>query len=144
MLDEGVLAQAIDGYVKAIANNLQISPQRVHQIIANDPYASFMRIHRALAVVAPDRAEQIAVSFNTTNDGLLMKRELPSIESIISNMALNQGKTVASALSQVDVAQKLQEAFTAQRNIADYIETLLRQTAPAAGYSRPRAVGEKQ
>ncbi len=144
LLDEGILAQAADGIVKPIALNLQISPQRVHQIIANDPYAQFMRVHRAMAVVAPERAEEMSVSFNTTHDGLMMKRELPPIESIISDMALNQGKNVAAALSQADVNEKLQEAFKAQRAIADYIESLLRNIPSSSNtseYPRPQAVG---
>ena len=143
MLDEGILAQAADGIVKPIALNLQISPQRVHQIIANDPYASYMRVHRAMAVVAPDRAEQMSVSFNTTHDGLMMKRELPSIESIISAMALNQGKAIAAELNHAGVNEKLEEAFKAQRAIADYIESLLREVSSSdtSEYPRPHVVG---
>jgi hypothetical protein len=146
MLDEGILAQVVDGIVKPLALHLQISPQRVHQIVANDPYASYMRVHRGLTVVAPDRAEQMSVSFNTTHDGLIMKRALPSPESIISNMALNQGKSLAAAVSSADLNEKLQEAFKAQRAISDYIESLLRQVTPSetTEYRRPVAVGEKK
>jgi hypothetical protein len=103
-----------------------------------------MRVHRAMAVVAPDRAEQMSVSFNTTHDGLMMKRELPSIEAIISDMAVNQGKSLAAAVSQVDLSEKLQEAFKAQRAIADYIESLLRQVPSSSTpteFPRPHVVG---
>ena len=131
LLDAGVLAIAIDGYVKNVALELQITPQRVHQLIANDPFASFMRIHRAVAKVAPERAEQVSVYFNATHDGLLMKRALPSAEQVLSNVALFNGKSLSAALSPADINVKLQEAFNAQRALADYIEILMRQMTEA-------------
>ena len=144
MLDEGVLAQVVDGIVKPLALQLQISPQRVHQIIANDPYDHYMRIHRGMAVVAPDRAEQMSVAFNTTHDGLLMRCELPSVESILSSMALDQGKNLAAAIGGADLNEKLQFAFKAQRALGIYIESLLRQAHPhASESSHLRAVGDK-
>ncbi len=145
MLDDGILAEAIDGVVKSIALHLQISPQRVHQIIAADPFSQYMRIHRALAIVAPDRAEQMAVAFNTTHDSLLMKRELPPLDSILSSVALSQGKSLAAAVGNADVHEQLSEAFKAQRALADLIETLLRQLSKGnqTDYKRPHAVGEK-
>lgn len=129
LLDEGVLAIALDGYIKPLSNQLQISPQRIHQIIANDPFAKYMKIHRGLAPIAPDRAEQMSVYFNSIHDGLLMKRALPSVEQILSDFALNSGKSLSAALSPADLSEKLQEAFKAQRALADYIQTLLKQMA---------------
>lgn len=145
MLDEGILAEAIDGHVKQIALKLQITPQRVHQIIANDPYASFMRVHRAMAEVAPERAQQMADAFNATHDGLMMHRALPTREEIISRMARAQGESLALAVDDSDIHKQLHAAFLAQRANADHIASLLEKLTPTQPKenSRPRAVGEK-
>lgn len=60
------------------------------------------------------------------------------------SLTLNQGKSLAAAVSQVELSEKLQEAFKAQRAIADYIELLLRQVPSSSNTSefpRPHAVG---
>ncbi|MBD0370305.1 MAG: hypothetical protein ICV60_05680 [Pyrinomonadaceae bacterium] len=132
LLDEGVLAAAVDGYIKPLSLQLQVSQQRIHQLIASDPFAKHMRLHRALVPVAPERAEQIAVYFNSVHDGLMMKRALPSVEKILSDVARTSGMSLATALSPAEVDEKLSEAFKAQRALNDYIQILMQQFRASA------------
>ena len=125
-LDEGVLALVADGCVKGIAFHLQISPQRVHQILANDPYAGYMRIHRALAAECPARAQQMADRFNRAHDelmGLKRKSETPAAEAL--GRATAEGVDVIKAeLSGLSVEERKRETVEQIRALWAYYDSL--------------------
>ena len=126
MLDEGFLAQVVDGCVKGIACHLQLSPQRIHQIIVNDPFAAYMRIHRALAARCPERAQQMADRFNEIHD-LLMANRQPTART--TSDALGQATTegvdvIKAELDHLPVEERKRETLEHIRALWAYYHAL--------------------
>ena len=140
MIDEGFLATVADGCVKGIACHLQISPQRVHQILANDPFAAYMRVHRALAANCPVRAQQMADRFNAAHAevmGLRCERGETSAEAL--GRATSEGVDVIKAeLAGLPIAERKRETVEHIRALWAYFVTLedeeARATAAAGGH----------
>lgn len=125
-LDEGFLAVVIDGCVKGVAYHLQVSPQRVHQIVANDPFAAYMRLHRALAAECPARAQQMADRFNQTHDelmGLRRRHAAPTGDAL--GRATAEGVDVIQAeLSGLPIEQRKRETVEQIRALWAYYDAL--------------------
>lgn len=134
MLDEGVLALVADGCVKGIAFHLQISPQRVHQIIANDPFAGYMRVHRALAATCPARAQQMADRFNHTHDELMgLRRPAAEPTGEALGRATAEGVDVIKAeLSGLSIEERKRETVEQIRALWAYFDSLEAEERAAA------------
>lgn len=124
MLEDNALAQECDGCVKTIAFHLGVSPQRVHQILAHDPFASYVRVHRALAAADPRRAQRMADLFNSVHDSLAKPRAARSERQIVCDLAREAGENIAAAVSDADISEKLREAIEHQEVNAEYIAFL--------------------
>jgi hypothetical protein len=125
--DEGILALVVDGCVKDIALHLLISPQRVHQIISNDPYNGYRRVHRALAASCPARAQSMADRFNATHDQLMNLRRpqrLTTAEAL--GVATSEGVDVIKAeLGRLSVGARKQETIQQIRALWHYYDALV-------------------
>lgn len=133
MLEDNALAQECDGVVKTIAFHLGVSPQRVHQILANDPFAAYIRVHRGLAAADPQRAQRMADLFNSIHDSLAKPRSLRSEQQIVCALARESGENIATAVSDADISQKLKEAIEHQEVNAEYIAFLFAEQAARKG-----------
>ncbi|MCA1557641.1 MAG: hypothetical protein LC731_03770 [Acidobacteria bacterium] len=132
--DEGFLALVIDGCVKGVAFQLNISPQRVHQIVAHDPYAAYMRIHRAMAAECPARAQQMADRFNLTHEMLMGFGLLPSMTTGDAlGQATGEGVDVLKAeLTGQPIGERKRETLEQIRALWAYYRSLEREEQVAA------------
>jgi hypothetical protein len=128
VLDEGVLALVADGCVKGIAFHLQISPQRVHQIIANDPFAAYMRVHRALAATCPARAQQMADRFNRAHDELMALRrrgEAPATGEALGRATAEGVDVIKAELAGLSIEERKRETIEHMRALWLYYDSLV-------------------
>lgn len=137
--DEGVLALVTDGCVQNIAFHLNLSPQRVHQIIGNDPFNAYMRIHRALAASCPARAQSMADRFNSTHNILMSLRRpqrMTTAEAL--GAATTEGVDVIKAeLERLPVGARKQETIEHIRALWAYYDALEDEEAGAQPQDLP-------
>ncbi len=74
-----IIAQAFDGYVTEVADELGLTYQRVGEIIGKDnPYPKLWRILNPLGRLDPERLCFVKADFNARCDRILNGRQTPS------------------------------------------------------------------
>lgn len=79
-----VIAQAFDGYVTDVADELGLSYQRVGEIVGKDnPYPKLWRILNPLGRNAPERLRCVQADFNARCERVYSKNPAPSTASSV-------------------------------------------------------------
>lgn len=139
-LDEGVLALISDGCIKDLAYHLQVSPQRVHQIIVNDPYAAYMRIHRALALACPARAQSMADRFLASHEELMRgerRQARLSTSEALSHVATEGADVLRAELEKLPLENRKRETIEQIRALWEYYDTLLTEEEGSSDAAAP-------